>query len=81
METIRRHSFSNFGALDSPLTIALLICLVAALSYFGPTLEWALMLHPQTVWPLWPSCALLVECWCWCHGESGRYLFQYPLQV
>jgi signal transduction histidine kinase/integral membrane sensor domain MASE1 len=60
METIRRHSFSNFGGLDSPLSIALLVCLVAALSYFGPRLEWALILHPQTVWPLWPSCALLV---------------------
>jgi PAS domain S-box-containing protein len=46
--------------LDSPLSTALLICLVAALSYFAPRLEWALMLHPQTVWPLWPSCALLV---------------------
>ena len=60
METIRRHSFWNCGGLDSPLTTALLICLVAALSYFGPTLNWALMLHPQTVWPFWPSCALLV---------------------
>jgi PAS domain S-box-containing protein len=60
METARRHPFSNFGGLDSPLSIALLVCLVAALSYFGPRLEWALMLHPQTVWPLWPSCALLV---------------------
>jgi PAS domain S-box-containing protein len=60
METIRRHSYSNCGGLDSPFTTGLLICLVAALSYFGPTLNWALMLHPQTVWPLWPSSALLV---------------------
>jgi signal transduction histidine kinase/integral membrane sensor domain MASE1 len=60
MDTVRRHSFSNFGGLDSPLSIALLVCLVAALSYFAPRLEWVLMLHPQTVWPVWPSCALLV---------------------
>jgi len=50
----------NSGGLDSPLSIALLVCLVAALSYFGPRLQWSLMLHPQTVWPFWPSCALLV---------------------
>jgi signal transduction histidine kinase/integral membrane sensor domain MASE1 len=61
VETIRRHFFSHFGGLDSPLSIALLGCLVAALSYFAPRLEWALILHPQTVWPLWPSCALLVS--------------------
>jgi signal transduction histidine kinase len=36
------------------------VCLVAVLSYFGPRLQWSLMLHPQTVWPFWPSCALLV---------------------
>lgn len=60
METIRRHPSLSYGELDSPLSIALLVCLVAALSYLAPSLEWALMLHPQTVWPLWPNCALLV---------------------
>lgn len=61
METARRHPFSNIGGLDSPLPTALLVLLVAILSYAAPRLEGALMLHPQTVWPLWPSCALLVS--------------------
>jgi PAS domain S-box-containing protein len=30
------------------------------LSYLAPRLAGALLLHPQTVWPLWPGCALLV---------------------
>jgi PAS domain S-box-containing protein len=38
----------------------MLVCLVATLSYVAPKLEGALMLNPQTVWPLWPGCALLV---------------------
>jgi PAS domain S-box-containing protein len=33
--------------------------LVAAF-YLAPRLEAALILHPKTVWPLWPGCALLV---------------------
>jgi len=33
---------------------------VALLSYLAPKLAGALLLHPQTVWPLWPGCALLV---------------------
>jgi PAS domain S-box-containing protein len=45
----------------SPLQTVILVCLVAALSYFAPRLEGALILHPQTVWPLWPGCALLVS--------------------
>ena len=40
---------------------AILVCFVAVLSYFAPRLEGALILHPQTVWPLWPGCALLVS--------------------
>jgi signal transduction histidine kinase len=34
---------------------------VATLSYLAPKLEGALLLHPRTVWPLWPGCALLVS--------------------
>jgi PAS domain S-box-containing protein len=61
METSRRHPFSNVGWRDTPLSTGLLVFLVAALSYLAPTLLGALMLNPQTVWPLWPNSALLVS--------------------
>jgi len=38
-----------------------LVGLVAALSFFAPKLEGALMLNPRTAWPLWPGCAILVS--------------------
>ncbi|MFL6438447.1 MAG: MASE1 domain-containing protein [Terriglobales bacterium] len=31
------------------------------LSYLIPRMEGALILHPQTAWPLWPGCAILVS--------------------
>jgi len=34
---------------------------VAAVSYAAPKLAGGLMLNPQTAWPLWPGCALLVS--------------------
>lgn len=39
----------------------LLSAAVALLSYFAPSIEGELMLHPQTSWSLWPGCALLVS--------------------
>jgi PAS domain S-box-containing protein len=39
----------------------ILVCLVAVLSFIAPKLAAALLLNPQTVWPLWPGCALLVS--------------------
>jgi signal transduction histidine kinase len=39
----------------------IVVCFVAVLSYLAPKLAGALILHPQTVWPLWPGCALLVS--------------------
>jgi signal transduction histidine kinase len=47
--------------LDSPRATIALVCLVAAISFFAPKLEGALMLNPQTAWPLWPGCAILVS--------------------
>jgi signal transduction histidine kinase len=47
--------------LDSPRATIVLVCLVAALSFVAPKVEGALMLNPQTVWPLWPGCAILVS--------------------
>ena len=46
--------------LNSPSTLTL-VCIVAALSYLVPKLEGAMISNPQTVWPLWPGCAILVS--------------------
>ena len=35
-------------------------CVTIALSYLVPTLLGMLISNPQTVWPLWPGCAILV---------------------
>jgi signal transduction histidine kinase len=50
----------NTSNLISTFQTVFLVCLVATLSYFAPKLAAGLILHPQTVWPLWPGCALLV---------------------
>jgi PAS domain S-box-containing protein len=51
----------NLAKLNSHYGTVVLVCLVAVLSYLAPRLAAALLLHPQTVWPLWPGCALLVS--------------------
>ena len=38
----------------------LVVCLTTALSYLVPKLIGLLVGNPQTVWPLWPGCAILV---------------------
>ena len=45
---------------DSPFAIAILACLVAALSYAAALLGGSLLVRPEMVWPLWPGCAFLV---------------------
>ena len=60
METGRSRPSWNIAKLNSPFHTVILVCLVALLSYLAPKLAGALLLHPQTVWPLWPGCALLV---------------------
>ena len=60
METGRSHPLWNTRKPISPLQTVMYGCLVAALSYLAPKLEWSLILHPRTIWPLWPGCALLV---------------------
>jgi len=47
-------------SLNSALDVALLACLVAALSYFAALVGNALVIRPEMVWPLWPGCAFLV---------------------
>jgi len=50
------HSQPHF---DSRSTLVL-VCVTIALSYLVPTLTGMLISNPQTVWPLWPGCAILV---------------------
>ena len=38
----------------------LVVCVTIALSYLVPALVGRLVSNPQTVWPLWPGCAILV---------------------
>ena len=45
--------------LDSRSTL-IVACVTIALSYLVPTLIGTLISNPQTVWPLWPGCAILV---------------------
>ena len=40
---------------------ALVVCVTVALSYLVPKLIGVLASNPQTVWPLWPGCAILVS--------------------
>ena len=46
---------------DSPLRIAVMVCLVATLSYFASRVGGALVLYPSMLSALWPGCALLVS--------------------
>ena len=61
METAgNRLSWNMWNPISAVRTL-ILVCAVATLSYFVPKLEGAAILHPRTVWPLWPGCALLVS--------------------
>src|SRR6266576_6895267 len=55
------HQFSRVTSASSPSSTVVLVCLVVALSYLVPKLEGAMILNPQTVWPFWPGCAILVS--------------------
>jgi PAS domain S-box-containing protein len=56
---IRRSS--SFLDKDSAFHTALLVCLVAILSYGASALGSALVLRPQMLSPLWPGCVVLVS--------------------
>jgi PAS domain S-box-containing protein len=60
MESGRSHRQPNKVIWNSPIRTVILVCAVAVLSYLVPWLVGALLLHPHTVWPFWPGCALLV---------------------
>src|SRR5436305_15175221 len=53
---IRMHTGQYFG----PRSTLLVVCVTIALSYLVPTLVGMLVSNTQTVWPLWPGCAILV---------------------
>jgi hypothetical protein len=57
MQTRTSRSSWSVANLNSPFHTAILVCLVATLSYLAAKLGGALILHPQNVWPLWPGCA------------------------
>jgi len=50
------HTGQYFG----PRSTVLVVCATIASSYLVPTLVGMLVSNPQTVWPLWPGCAILV---------------------
>src|SRR5215831_15665553 len=51
----RSQPFSDF------LSTVVVSGVTIALSYFVPTLIRIMVSNPQTVWPLWPGCAILVS--------------------
>src|SRR5437763_10381103 len=53
---IRMHTGQYFG----PRSTVLVVCATIASSYLVPTLVGMLVSNRQTVWPLWPGCAILV---------------------
>jgi len=55
------HQSKTFWNQESWAQTLLLSSLVALLSYFVVRIEGDLVLHPQTVWAMWPGCALLVS--------------------
>jgi PAS domain S-box-containing protein len=61
LASTRSGPFLGIAKADSPLSTAALACLVAVLSYLAARLGGVLTLHPQTLCPLWPACALLVS--------------------
>lgn len=59
MRTTGDRTFRSKPYFDSRSTI-FVVCVTAALSYLAPRLIGVLDSNPQTVWPLWPGCAILV---------------------
>ncbi len=58
--TIALNRFSQSRRYFDSRSTWLVVCLTIASSYLVPTLVGMLVSNPQTVWPLWPGCAILV---------------------
>ena len=65
--------------LTSSIQTLILVCFVAALSYVAPALEGAFITHARTVWPLWPSWALLVPILLWVPPRIWAHLIAAAL--
>ncbi|MGC1644972.1 MAG: PAS domain S-box protein [Candidatus Sulfotelmatobacter sp.] len=61
METESRRLSPGAAEWDSPLRVAVMVCVVAILSYLASRVGGALILHPSMLSALWPGCALLVS--------------------
>src|SRR5580704_4363780 len=61
MQTGRSRLSWNIAKQSFAFRTVILACLVAILLYVVINLAGALLSHPQTVWPLWPGCAVLVS--------------------
>jgi PAS domain S-box-containing protein len=61
METGRTRSSWGITDLDSPFQMAILVCVVALLSYFAARLGSELVIRPPMLSPLWPGCVLVVS--------------------
>lgn len=59
MSNFSSRIFARESYFDSHSTLPV-VCATTALSYIAPKLVGMLVSNPQTVWPLWPGCAILV---------------------
>jgi hypothetical protein len=59
--TIASNRFSHGPPYSDSRPTLLVVCITTALSYLVPKLAGILISNPQTVWPLWPGCAILKE--------------------
>jgi PAS domain S-box-containing protein len=58
--TIATNRFSERQPYFDSRSTLFVVCVTTALSYLVPKLAGMLISNPQTVWPLWPGCAILV---------------------
>jgi len=58
--TIANSRFSRSQPYSDSRWTLLVVCVTTALSYLVPKLVGIFTSNPQTVWPLWPGCAILV---------------------
>jgi PAS domain S-box-containing protein len=61
MQTGRSRLSWNIAKQNFTFHTVILAWLVAMLLYLAIKLAGALLSHPQTVWPVWPGCAMLVS--------------------
>jgi PAS domain S-box-containing protein len=61
METDSTRSSRDAANLNYRLRTAMMVCLIAILSYLASRLGAALAFHPSMLSPLWPCCALLAS--------------------